>query len=106
MEPYYPPFSGYSVSSYEIVDKNTLVLSLPFSSIETLGNLDIIIENEAGYGSFIQDTSARYISYSKPLTSGYMTNVDPFDEVEQMIFEQDINTEVIPPSRIYGITVI
>ena len=106
LEPYYPPFSGYSVSSYEIVDNNTLVLSLPFSSIETLGNLDIIIENEAGYGSFIQDTSARYISYSKPLTSGYMTNVDPFDEVEQMIFEQDINTEVIPPSRIYGITVI
>ncbi len=106
LEPYYPSFLGYALSSYEILDDNTLMLSLPFSSIENTGNLDIIIENEAGYGSFIADTSARYISYSKPLSTGYMSNTDPFDIVEQIIFDIDNKNTVIPPDRIYGLTVI
>jgi hypothetical protein len=95
-----------------------LVLSLPFSSIETLGNLDIIIENEAGYGSFIADTSARYMSYSNPLSSDYINIIplssnpdiddviDPFDTFEQLLFNENNKSIVIPPQRIYGITVI
>jgi hypothetical protein len=71
LEPYYPSFYGYSVSSFEILDDETLTFSLPFSSVNSDGIIDVIIENEAGYRSFITESSEKYSTYNNTVSSLY-----------------------------------
>ena len=69
LEPHYPSFYGYPVSSFEILDDETLTFSLPFSSINTGGSIDVFIENEAGYRSFIKESTEKYLTYSNGVSS-------------------------------------
>jgi hypothetical protein len=71
LEPFYPSFYAYPVSSFEIIDDETLAFSLPFSSVNIEGNLDIIVENEAGYRSFIHESTEKYITYNNTVSSFY-----------------------------------
>lgn len=69
LEPYYPSFYGYAVSSFEILDDGILTLSLPFSSMVQSGYIDVIVENEAGYRSLIKESTDRYTTYSNAVSS-------------------------------------
>jgi hypothetical protein len=69
LEPHYPSFYGYPISSFEILDDETLTISLPFSSINTGGSIDVIVENEAGYRSFIKESTEKYLTYSNEVSS-------------------------------------
>ena len=70
----YPPFYGYKIPEFTIYSSNYISFLLPFE-INGSTKLDIIIENEAGYGSLINDTSTivRNISsysYISPICDG------------------------------------
>ncbi len=66
LEPLYPSFHGYKLSAYQIIDDETITLSLPFSSAN-IGCIDIIVENEAGYRSLISETEYRHNIYKQNL---------------------------------------
>jgi hypothetical protein len=75
LEPHYPSFYGYAVSSYEILDDETLTISLPYSSINIGGSIDVIVENEAGYRSFIKESTEKYLTYSNAVSSSLYTPI-------------------------------
>lgn len=68
LEPHYPSFYGYSIPTFTLTDDNLLSFSLPYSSINTAGQFDIIVENEAGYRSFIQESRARFSEYDNSVS--------------------------------------
>ena len=51
----YAPFTGYEVSEFTIYNDHFIAFELPQEVLQNC-KIDVILENEAGYGSLIQDT--------------------------------------------------
>lgn len=70
----YPSFSGFIIPEFFVYNDNLISFQLPFS-IQSPNKMDIILENEAGYGSLIKDTNAivQHLSgdgYTPPVCEG------------------------------------
>lgn len=52
----YPALSGFSIENFTIYSDNFIAFELPYSVYDNC-SVDIILENEAGYGSIIRDTN-------------------------------------------------
>jgi hypothetical protein len=63
MEDMYPPFRGIPVPSFLLYNENYLTFELPQIPLQT-GMIDVIVENEAGYGILTKDKQ-------KPKLSAY-----------------------------------
>jgi len=57
----YPPFRGIPVHRFTVIDDKFLTFKLP-QPPKTIGFIDVIMENEAGYGKLTKDTILPYIS--------------------------------------------
>jgi len=57
----YPPFRGILVPSFNVINDKFLVFNFP-QEPKTIGYVDVIMENEAGYGKLTSDTLLPYIS--------------------------------------------
>ena len=80
---FYNPFSGYPTlsalypgfsavqlptSSFSTNNDNNITLTLPRT--DKAGYLDVIVQNEAGYGTLVQYASASYPAYNHPYNNG------------------------------------
>ena len=52
----YPPFKGFVIPEFTIYNDHFVSFELPYS-LQSNNKIDIILENEAGYGSLIKDTN-------------------------------------------------
>jgi hypothetical protein len=57
----YPAFFGIVVPEFTIIDDKILVFNIP-EQPKTTGFIDVIMENEAGYGKLTNDTVLPYVS--------------------------------------------
>jgi len=64
----YPGFSATSVPYFISNTDNNITLTLP--SVSGTGYLDVIVQNEAGYGTLTQYASASYPPYNYPYNKG------------------------------------
>jgi T4-like virus Myoviridae tail sheath stabiliser len=64
----YPGFSAVQVSTFNTNNDNNITLTLPRTN--KAGYLDIIVQNEAGYGTLVQYASASYPTYNYPYNKG------------------------------------
>jgi hypothetical protein len=60
----YPSFSGIIISEFTIINENILIFNFP-EQPKTTGYVDVIMENEAGYGKLTTDSLLPYISSFK-----------------------------------------
>ena len=70
----YPPFNGFIIPQFVVYNDNLISFQLPYS-IQSPNEIDIILENEAGYGSLIKDTNTiiNHLSgdgYTPPICEG------------------------------------
>jgi hypothetical protein len=70
----YPALSGYPITNFTVYTDNFIAFELPYSIYDNC-KIDIILENEAGYGSVIKDTNniMRDLSggeYTPPICEG------------------------------------
>lgn len=56
----YPPFRGILVPSFNVINDKFLIFNFP-QQPKTIGYVDVIMENEAGYGKLTKDTVLPYI---------------------------------------------
>lgn len=52
----YLPFNGFVIPEFSVYSDNFVTFELPFE-VQSSNKIDIILENEAGYGSLIRDTN-------------------------------------------------
>jgi hypothetical protein len=64
----YPGFSAVQVQAFNTNNDNNITLTLPRT--RKAGYLDIIVQNEAGYGTLVQYASGSYPAYKYPYDSG------------------------------------
>jgi len=57
----YPPFRGIIVPTFTVIDEKILTFRFP-EQPKTIGFVDVIMENEAGYGKLTKDTILPYFS--------------------------------------------
>ena len=65
---FYPGFSATPVSYFSSNNDTDITLSLP--PVSSAGYLDVIVQNEAGYGTLVQYASGSYPAYKYPYDSG------------------------------------
>jgi len=66
----YPTFNGLLISEdfYEVTSDKLLTFNLPLSSLGThSGFIDVIITNDAGYGSLIQNYNSNQVNFASTL---------------------------------------
>ena len=97
----YPAFRGVVVPEFTVESDNLITFQMP-EHADTVGYIDIIAENEAGYGSLVIDTQNRNISatqeeipwingiWVKTVAVGWFTSPD----LEQLITDQGENLYV------------
>lgn len=54
---HYPAFKGYVIPEFTIYNDHFISFELPYS-VQSNSKIDIILENEAGYGTVIKDTNS------------------------------------------------
>jgi hypothetical protein len=101
----YPAFSGLKLSEFNVLTDETLEFDIPHYPL-TDGNIDILVENEAGYGRLTRDSlRANIKSWSgwllehppyykgiqvyRPLLSNYI-----FDGLDDILVDEHLNTVV------------
>jgi hypothetical protein len=57
----YPSFRGIMVTNFTVLDDKFLIFNFP-QQPKTIGYVDVIMENEAGYGKLTKDTILPYFS--------------------------------------------
>jgi hypothetical protein len=57
----YPSFTGIIVPEFSVIDEKFLVFNFP-QQPKTKGYVDVIMENEAGYGKLTTDSLLPYVS--------------------------------------------
>jgi|GEM_PF-870226 len=76
---YYPGFSGYLLSEFVLTSDNYIQFELPQTPLQS-GFIDIILENEAGYGKLTLDTQKPYRNpypVENPLHNDYLQYQPP-----------------------------